>query len=174
MRAWTTTSTWNQTARPALSNRQLRPEKEPEIRKTDRPGGEHDLRPAGGLLYLYPGQKTVAASECTEQKDGQLVSTAWYRCEKAARAAPAAVSAAGPKPTATQRAALAKDLLGKNGSRRTCALPLHGGSICAYAAPSRWRAHLLCSKVTLASAAFSPAAGPTFVPSCSCWRSRLI
>ena len=93
---------------------------------------------------------------------------------KAARAAPAAVSAAGPKPHSSPKSCACKRPFGKNGSRRTCALPPHGGSICAYAAPSRWRAHLLCSKVTLASAVFSPAAGPTFVPSCSCWRSRLI
>ena len=119
------------------------------------------------------GRKLSLRRECTEQKDGSW-SPPPGTAAKAARAAPAAVSAAGPKPHSSPKSCACKRPFGKNGSRRTCALPLHGGSICAYAAPSRWRAHLLCSKVTLASAVFSPAAGPTFVPSCSCWRSRLI
>ena len=93
---------------------------------------------------------------------------------KTAPAAPAAVCAAEPRTQSSRNSCVCKRLFGRSVRKPLSASLPSGASICACAAPSRWRGHLLCSKTTLASADSSPAAGPTSEPSCSCWPWLLI
>ena len=98
------------------------------------------------------GRKLPLRWGATEVRDEQLVSTAWYWCGNCC-GCPQRVQCcrardpAKPKDLVLQKAFWEKREQAEKNIKTA-------RSICVFAAPSRWRAPLPCSKMTLDSAAF--------------------
>ena len=89
------------------------------------------------------GRKLYLRRETTEVQDGQLVSTALYRCEDCS-GCPAAPSAAGPRIRTGPRSSFSRKPSGRSGSRQRRISRPSEGSICVFAALFRWKAPLVC------------------------------
>ena len=119
------------------------------------------------------GRKLSLRRECTEQKDGQLVSTAWYRCESCAGCPCRSQCCRAKAPQQPKELRLQKTFWEKREQTNLRITSARG-------------IHLrLCRSIQVEGAfallksdfgfrRFLTRGRATFVPSCSCWRSRLI
>ena len=81
-RAWTTTSTWIH--RPDLLTIKPTNYDQKRSRKFKKQVGRVEnmtYDPEENSFTCVQGRKLPLRRECTEQREGQFVSTAWYRCE---------------------------------------------------------------------------------------------
>ena len=111
------------------------------------------------------GRKLKLRRETTEQRHGQFVTTAWYRCEDCV-GCPCRAQCGGQKIPTSPRKLFCKEPSGKSANRLHAIFHPGAAFICVCAALFRWKARLRCSKMILGFAASSPEANETFARSC--------
>lgn len=89
------------------------------------------------------GRKLPLYRERTEEKDGQLVSTAWYRCERCAGCPCRRADAAAPKIQNSRNSFACRKSSWRSVRGPNSALPPREASICVSDAPFRRRAFSL-------------------------------
>ena len=107
--------------------------------------------PVDDCFTCTQGRKLPLCRDCTEMKDGQFVTSAWYRCENCS-GCPCRSQCCRAKDAAKPKQLVLQKSFGKRESRQRKRFLRPEASICAYAAPFRRKAPSPCSKRTLRSA----------------------